>query len=77
MAGELRARATSSRLEIRVASGLTLGVSQPQTARSTSAATDRHRRVVYLTEDATPSGLYRLIPNTPGVLVDGGKLQMM
>ncbi len=32
---------------------------------------------VYLTEDATPSGLYRFIPNTPGRLEDGGRLQMM
>lgn len=33
--------------------------------------------IVYLTEDATPSGLYRYLPKTPGRLADGGELQML
>ncbi|HCE60865.1 MAG TPA: phosphatase [Janibacter terrae] len=33
--------------------------------------------IVYLTEDATPSGLYRFVPTTPGRLADGGQLQML
>lgn len=33
--------------------------------------------IVYLTEDATPSGLYRFIPTTPGTLAAGGELQML
>lgn len=32
---------------------------------------------VYETEDANPSGLYRFRPNTPGVLADGGVLEML
>jgi uncharacterized protein len=32
--------------------------------------------IVYLTEDATPSGFYRFVPNTPGDLT-AGRLQMM
>lgn len=38
---------------------------------------DPNTGIVYLTEDATPSGLYRFIPKTPGKLRDGGRLQMM
>jgi hypothetical protein len=38
---------------------------------------DPETGIVYLTEDATPSGLYRFLPNTPGTLTDGGRLQMM
>jgi secreted PhoX family phosphatase len=34
--------------------------------------------IVYETEDnGETSGFYRFIPNTPGVLVDGGRLQML
>ena len=33
--------------------------------------------IVYETEDRTQAGLYRFIPNTPGRLAAGGKLQML
>ena len=42
-----------------------------------ATANDPATGIVYLTEDATPSGLYRFVPNTPGRLGDGGKLQML
>jgi hypothetical protein len=42
-----------------------------------AAAVDPATGYVYLTEDATPSGLYRFLPKTPGRLADGGKLQML
>jgi uncharacterized protein len=32
--------------------------------------------IVYLTEDATPSGFYRYVPDVPGDLAAGGTLQM-
>jgi uncharacterized protein len=41
-----------------------------------AAAVDPHSGIVYLTEDATPSGLYRFVPDVPGDLAAGGRLQM-
>ena len=42
-----------------------------------AVAVDPSTGIVYLTEDATPSGFYRYIPNTPGALHDGGELQLL
>lgn len=42
-----------------------------------AAAVDPHTGIVYLTEDATPSGLYRFVPRRYGRLAAGGKLQML
>ena len=42
-----------------------------------AAAVDPATGYVYLTEDATPSGLYRFVPTVPGDLAAGGALQMM
>jgi len=42
-----------------------------------AAAVDPVTGYVYLTEDATPSGLYRFIPTLPGNLAAGGQLQML
>jgi secreted PhoX family phosphatase len=42
-----------------------------------AVAVDPRTGIVYLTEDATPSGLYRFLPATPGQLAGGGELQMM
>lgn len=43
-----------------------------------AAAVDPATGVVYLTEDLRPAaGLYRFVPNTPGDLQDGGRLQML
>jgi uncharacterized protein len=42
-----------------------------------AAAVDPATGYVYLTEDATPSGLYRFVPTTPGDLAAGGQLQML
>lgn len=42
-----------------------------------AVAVDPGTGIVYLTEDATPSGFYRYLPTTPGKLHDGGELQMM
>jgi secreted PhoX family phosphatase len=33
--------------------------------------------VVYQTEDSTPGGFYRYVPNTPGALAAGGALEML
>lgn len=33
--------------------------------------------IVYETEDRTPSGLYRFLPKTKGILQNGGRLQML
>ena len=38
---------------------------------------DPYSGYVYETEDATPSGFYRFIPNVPGKLIEGGELYMM
>ena len=40
-------------------------------------AVDPRTGIVYLTEDATPSGLYRYLPARPGDLHAGGELQML
>jgi uncharacterized protein len=40
-------------------------------------AVDPTSGIVYETEDRGTAGLYRFIPNTPGRLVDGGRLQML
>jgi secreted PhoX family phosphatase len=42
-----------------------------------AAAVDPVTGIVYLTEDAEASGLYRFIPAQPGVLRAGGRLQML
>ncbi|MFW2455479.1 PhoX family protein [Methyloversatilis discipulorum] len=42
-----------------------------------AAAVDPVTGMIYETEDSTPSGLYRFVPNVPGRLSAGGKLQMM
>ena len=42
-----------------------------------AAAVDPATGNVYLTEDATPSGLYRFVPATKGNLSAGGQLQML
>ena len=42
-----------------------------------ATATDPATGDVYLTEDATPSGLYRFVPTNPADLAAGGKLQML
>lgn len=41
-----------------------------------AVAVDPDTGIVYLTEDATPSGLYRFVPEVPGDLAAGGRLQM-
>jgi hypothetical protein len=38
---------------------------------------DHNTGYVYETEDATPSGFYRFVPNVPGKLKEGGDLYMM
>jgi hypothetical protein len=38
---------------------------------------DPNSGIVYLTEDSTPSGFYRYLPNTQGTPHDGGELQML
>jgi len=40
-------------------------------------AVDPETWIVYETEDSGDSGFYRFIPNTPGVLVNGGVLEML
>jgi secreted PhoX family phosphatase len=42
-----------------------------------AVAVDPVTGIVYETEDANPSGFFRFIPNVPGRLEQGGKLQMM
>ena len=42
-----------------------------------AAAVDPHTGIVYQTEDANPSGIYRLLPKKKGDLRKGGKLQML
>lgn len=42
-----------------------------------AVALDPNTGIVYLTEDATPSGFYRYLPNKPGELAAGGELQML
>jgi len=40
-------------------------------------AVDPDSGIVYETEDSGDSGFYRYVPNTPGVLASGGRLQML
>lgn len=40
-------------------------------------AVDPATGIVYETEDKTPSGFYRFLPNKPGELAAGGRLQML
>ncbi len=40
-------------------------------------AVDPATGVVYLTEDRPSAGFYRFLPETPGVLAEGGRLQML
>jgi len=42
-----------------------------------AVAIDPRTGIVYETEDRTPAGFYRFLPNTPGRLLEGGKLQML
>jgi uncharacterized protein len=42
-----------------------------------AVAVDPATWIVYETEDAGDSGFYRFIPRTPGVLVNGGRLEML
>ncbi len=42
-----------------------------------AVAVDPQTGILYLTEDQDPSGFYRFIPNEPGNLRAGGRLQMM
>lgn len=42
-----------------------------------AVAVDPATGVVYETEDTGRAGLYRYVPRTPGVLADGGQLQML
>ena len=42
-----------------------------------AVAVDPATGVVYLTEDASTAGFYRYIPDVPGRLLDGGRLQML
>jgi secreted PhoX family phosphatase len=42
-----------------------------------AAAVDPANGIVYETEDRTPGGFYRFLPNQPGNLALGGKLQML
>lgn len=42
-----------------------------------AVAIDSGSGIVYETEDRNPGGFYRFIPNVPGKLLEGGKLQML
>ena len=42
-----------------------------------AVAIDPRTGIVYLTEDSNPSGFYRMIPDKPGDLARGGKLEML
>lgn len=42
-----------------------------------AVAVDPQSNVIYLTEDESDGLIYRFIPNTPGKLLDGGKLQAL
>lgn len=42
-----------------------------------AAAVDPHSGIVYETEDRDTAGFYRFVPNTPGKLAEGGRLQML
>src|SRR4029077_8240710 len=42
-----------------------------------AVAIDSHTGIVYLTEDLPEAGFYRFIPEQPGNLIAGGRLQML
>src|SRR5262245_52708914 len=42
-----------------------------------AVAIDPQTGIVYLTQDRTQAGLYRYIPKTPGMLAEGGRLEML
>jgi secreted PhoX family phosphatase len=42
-----------------------------------AVAVDPSTGIVYLTEDSRTAGFYRFIPNRPGHLAEGGRLQML
>jgi secreted PhoX family phosphatase len=42
-----------------------------------AVAIDPQTGIVYLTEDRSSAGFYRFIPNRPGRLIEGGRLQML
>lgn len=42
-----------------------------------AVAVDPRTKIVYETEDRTTAGFYRFLPNSPGKLAEGGRLQMM
>jgi uncharacterized protein len=42
-----------------------------------AVAIDPSTGIVYETEDRTPAGFYRYVPNVPGRLIEGGKLEML
>ncbi|GAB3653577.1 PhoX family protein [Glycomyces tarimensis] len=42
-----------------------------------AVAVDPNTGIVYETEDQGTAGFYRFLPNTPGKLADGGRLQML
>ena len=42
-----------------------------------AAAVDPRTGIVYLTEDRRSAGLYRFVPNQPGKLAQGGRLEML
>jgi secreted PhoX family phosphatase len=45
--------------------------------RHEAAAVDPTSGIVYLTEDQQPAGFYRYVPNVPGQLAKGGRLEML
>lgn len=45
--------------------------------RHEAAVVDPRDGIVYLTEDHRPAGFYRMLPNRPGQLAEGGRLQML
>ncbi len=60
-----------------------IGLSDPAPIRAMgrfnheAVAVDPHSGIVYLTEDTGDSLIYRFIPNTPGRLLNGGRLQAL
>lgn len=62
---------------------LTDGIAKPVPLKSMgrfvheAIAVDPDSGIIYLTEDRDTSGLYRFLPARPGVLAEGGKLQML
>jgi len=66
-----------------VPANVNMGVATPTPIKSMgrfnheAVAVDPKSNVIYLTEDEHDGLLYRFIPNTPGKLLDGGKLQAL